>query len=70
MRKMLGKFTIANISYFSEFVIRLGKILANDISFAKFATKFPPAKILRYTTLAYWQDFTALVIAINAILII
>ena len=32
----VGKFTIANISYFSESGIWLGKILANDICFAKF----------------------------------
>ena len=43
-----GGFTIANISYFSEPGIWLGKILANGIYFAKFA-KFSPTKILGYT---------------------
>ena len=43
-----GEFAIANISYFSESGIWLGKILANDVCFVKFA-KFSPAKILCYT---------------------
>ena len=37
----VGKFTIANISYFSESGIWLGKILANGICYAKFAKVFP-----------------------------
>ena len=36
----VGKFTIATISYYSECGIWLGKILANDNSFAKFAKVF------------------------------
>ena len=44
----VGEFTIANISYFSESGIWLGKILVNDVRFAKF-TKISPAKILCYT---------------------
>ena len=36
----VGKFTIANISYFSEFGIRLGKILVNGVCFAKLANVF------------------------------
>ena len=34
-KENVGKFTIANISYFSETGIWLGKILANDVHFAK-----------------------------------
>ena len=39
----VGELTIANniISYFSESGIWLGKILANDVQFAKFAKVFP-----------------------------
>ena len=37
----VGKFTIANISYYSVPGIWLGKILANGIRFAKFAKVFP-----------------------------
>ena len=44
----VGEFTIANISYFSEPGIWLGKILATGVRFAKFAKVFL-AKILRYT---------------------
>ena len=40
----VGKFTIANISYFSESGIWLGKILVNGICLAKF-TKISPTKI-------------------------
>ena len=40
----VGEFTIANISYFSESGIWLGKILANDVRFAKFATKVFPCQ--------------------------
>ena len=36
----VGKFIIVNISYFSESGIWLGKILANDVCFAKFAKVF------------------------------
>ena len=36
----VGKFTIANIRYFSESGIWLGKILANGYCFAKFAKVF------------------------------
>ena len=45
--KNVGEFTIANISYFGEPGIWLGKILVNGICFTKFAKVFP-AKILRY----------------------
>ena len=47
----VGEFTTANISYFSESAIWLGKILANDVCFGKFAkfTKVFPTRILRYT---------------------
>ena len=41
----VGEFTIATISYYSESGIWLGKILANDDRFVKFA------KVLRYTVL-------------------
>ena len=44
----VGKFTVANISYFSEYGIWLGKILENNICFAKFAKVFL-ARILHYT---------------------
>ena len=37
----VGKFTIVNVSYFSEPGIWLGKILANDVLFAKFTKVFP-----------------------------
>ena len=40
-KEYVGKFTIANISYFSEPGIWLGKILANAVRFAKFAKVFP-----------------------------
>ena len=43
----VGEFTIANVSYFSESRIWLGKILANDILFAKFV-KVSPARVLCY----------------------
>ena len=46
----IGEFTIATISYYSESGIWLGKILANDDCFAKFA------KVLRYTV----HNWTAL----------
>ena len=39
-KENVGKFTIANISYFSGPGIWLGKILANGIHFAKFAKVF------------------------------
>ena len=39
-RENVGKFTIANISYFSESGIWLGKILANGIPFTKSAKVF------------------------------
>ena len=44
----VGEFTIANISYFSEPGIWLGKILANGVHFAKFSKVFP-RQILYYT---------------------
>ena len=39
-KENVGKFTIANISYFSESGIWLGKILANGARFAKFTEVF------------------------------
>ena len=47
-KENVGEFTLANISYFSEPGIWLGKLLANGICFAKFAKVFP-TKIWRYT---------------------
>ena len=47
-----GEFTIANIDYFTESRVWLGKILANDICFAKFPKIFP-AKILHYAVCIY-----------------
>ena len=44
----VGKLTIANISYLSESRIWLGKILANDVRFAKFAKAFPCQNIVLY----------------------
>ena len=46
----VGKLTIANniISYFSESGIWLGKILANDVQFAKFAKVFPRQNFALY----------------------
>ena len=50
--RVLARKTLANlqlyISHFSESGIWMGKILANDVPFAKFAEVFP-ARILRYT---------------------
>ena len=43
-----GEFTIANISYFSEPGIWLGKILVNGIRFAKFAKVFPRQNFALY----------------------
>ena len=40
------------ISHFSESGIWLGKILANDVPFAKFA-KVSPARILRYMVVCF-----------------
>ena len=37
----VGESTIANISYFSESGIWLGKVLANGVCFTKFAKIFP-----------------------------
>ena len=38
----VGGFTKANISFFSESEIWLGKILVNNVHYAKFAKVFPP----------------------------
>ena len=48
--KNVGEFTIANISYFSESGIWLGKILANHVCFAKFAKVFPCQNFALYGT--------------------
>ena len=45
----VGKFALANISYFSEPGIWLGKILANGIHFAKFAKVFPNQNFALYS---------------------
>ena len=54
-KENVGEFTAIYISHFSESGIWLGKILANDVSFAKVF----PARILRYTvhgrTLNPWK---------------
>ena len=42
------EFAIANISYFSESGIWLGKILMNDIGFAKFTKVFPCQNFVLY----------------------
>ena len=46
----VGELTIANniISYFSESGIWLGKILANDVQFAKFTKVFPRQNFALY----------------------
>ena len=57
-KENVGEFTITTINYYSEFGIWLGKILANDDPFAKFAKVFPRQSyalcdvivILYYTT--------------------
>ena len=46
----VGEFTIANISYFSESGIWLGKMLANDVRFAKLAKVFPCQNFALYST--------------------
>ena len=52
----VGRFTIVNISYFSEPGIWLGKILANGVRFAKSA-KFPLPKFALYGMLQeYWYN--------------
>ena len=45
-KENVGEFTIANVSYFSEPGIWLGKILVNDISFAKFTKVFHHQKFV------------------------
>ena len=49
----VGELTIADniISYFSESGIWLGKILANDVQFAKFTKVFPRQNFALYGTL-------------------
>ena len=46
----VGEFTIATISYSSEPGIWLGKTLANDVRFAKFAKVFPHQSFALYGT--------------------
>ena len=46
-KENVGGFKIANISYFSESRIWLGKILVNDVRLAKVS----PIRILHYTVL-------------------
>ena len=50
-----AKFTIATISYYSESGIWLGKILANDDHFTKFAKVFPCQNFALYG-IAIWLD--------------
>ena len=47
----VGEFTIATISYSSEPGIWLGKTLANDVCFAKFAKVFPHQSFALYGSL-------------------
>ena len=47
-KENVGEFTIANISYFSESGIWLGKILVDGIRFAKFAKVFPHQNFALY----------------------
>ena len=51
----VGELTIANniISYFSESGIWLGKILANDVQFAKFTKVFPRQNFALYGSITY-----------------
>ena len=62
--RVLAKKTLANlqlyISHFSESGIWLGKILANDVPFAKFAKVFPRQNFALYGTLV--EQFTILTI--------
>ena len=51
-RENVGKFTIANVSYFSEPGIWLGKILANYICFTKLAQVFPYQNFALYGKLS------------------
>ena len=44
----VGDFTIASITYFSKSGIWLGKILANNVRFAKFAKVFPRQNFALY----------------------
>ena len=50
-KENVGEFTIAIVSYFSESGIWLGKILANDICFTKFAKVFPT----KVCAIQYWE---------------
>ena len=56
----VGEFTIANISYFSEPGIWLGKILANGVRFAKFS-KVSPTKILCRTVCTWYLAMIMLI---------
>ena len=47
-KENVGEFTIATISYSSEPGIWLGKTLANDVRFAKFAKVFPHQSFALY----------------------
>ena len=47
-KENVDEFTIANISYFSEPGIWVGKILANGIRFTKFANVFPRQNFVLY----------------------
>ena len=53
----VGEFTIANVSYFSEPGIWLGKILANSVHFAKFTKVFPKQKFALYSNFALKAEF-------------
>ena len=55
-RENVDKFTIANISYFSESGIWLGKIFVNDIWFTKFTIVFCRQNIQIYSTSTLIND--------------
>ena len=55
--KNVNKFTIANISQFSASGIWLGKVLENDVCFAKFAKVFPCHNFPLYGTLSNIRSY-------------
>ena len=50
-KENVGEFTIATISYYSESGIWLGKILANEDHFTKFAKVFPHQSFVLYSNI-------------------
>ena len=67
----VGELTIANniISYFSESGIWLGKILANDVQFAKFAKVFPHQNFALYGICSYVATYVIMHVHIYYVLI-